>query len=190
MTNPVPVSPGRYTKRPVTIEAMQWDGTAKGANPIIDWVLGLGGTCNYVCDNPEVPCNPVDGHHLVIQTLEGPMTAAPGSWIIRGIQGEFYPCKPDIFAGSYDEELPDNITVPHVPADMLASIEKHYENIRLVQRQLSVEKLQPPSWWTSEGQEPPVFAISSEVEVYGDRRDMAKRRTEPHILIQNGEEVG
>jgi len=37
-----------------------------------------------------------------IDTLEGTMTAAPGDWIIRGIKGELYPCKPDIFAATYD----------------------------------------------------------------------------------------
>ncbi|CAK7024401.1 hypothetical protein [Phascolarctobacterium sp.] len=47
---------------------------------------------------------------LIIQTLEGPMKAAPGDWIITGIRGEKYPCKPDIFDRTYepaqeDEEL-------------------------------------------------------------------------------------
>lgn len=39
---------------------------------------------------------------LVIRTLEGEMRADPGDWIIRGVQGEFYPCKPDIFAETYE----------------------------------------------------------------------------------------
>ena len=47
---------------------------------------------------------------LIIQTLEGPMKAAPGDWIITGIRGEKYPCKPDVFDRTYepaqeDEEL-------------------------------------------------------------------------------------
>lgn len=38
----------------------------------------------------------------LIQTLEGTMQANPGDWIIRGIKGEFYPCKPEIFAATYE----------------------------------------------------------------------------------------
>ena len=39
---------------------------------------------------------------MTIKTLEGTMTAQPGDWIIRGVKGELYPCKPDIFAATYD----------------------------------------------------------------------------------------
>jgi hypothetical protein len=39
---------------------------------------------------------------LIVATLEGPLRAAPGDWIIKGVKGEFYPCKPDIFAATYD----------------------------------------------------------------------------------------
>lgn len=42
------------------------------------------------------------GNQLVIPTLEGSMCADVGDWIIRGIKGEFYPCKPDIFAATYE----------------------------------------------------------------------------------------
>ena len=41
--------------------------------------------------------------NMVIDTLEGPLTAQPGDWIITGIQGEQYPCKPDIFEATYEE---------------------------------------------------------------------------------------
>ena len=49
------------------------------------------------------------GSTLVIPTLEGDMTASPGDWIIKGIEGELYPCKPDIFAATYEPvvESPD-----------------------------------------------------------------------------------
>jgi len=40
---------------------------------------------------------------MLIQTLEGTMEARPGDWIIRGVKGELYPCKPDIFAATYEE---------------------------------------------------------------------------------------
>lgn len=42
------------------------------------------------------------GSHLLIKTLEGTMRADPGDWIIKGLGGEFYPCKPDIFEKTYD----------------------------------------------------------------------------------------
>lgn len=42
------------------------------------------------------------GGELVIATLEGPLRAANGDWIIKGVKGEFYPCKPDIFAATYE----------------------------------------------------------------------------------------
>ena len=41
-------------------------------------------------------------HELIIQTLEGPLRAAPGDWIITGIRGEQYPCKPDVFEKTYE----------------------------------------------------------------------------------------
>lgn len=94
----------RYCKKPVEIDAVQWDGTADGATPIIDWILGNGSTANYVCSNPD-RCSETDGdtpHWISIRTLEGDMTASVGDWIIRGVQGEFYPCKPDIFAATYE----------------------------------------------------------------------------------------
>ena len=96
----------KYRKKPVVIEAMQWDGTAEGATPIIEWVLSNGGTANYVCSDP-VLCSENDGdcpHSIVIETLEGPMRAGLRWWVIRGVVGEFYPCDPDVFEMSYDAE--------------------------------------------------------------------------------------
>ena len=54
---------------------------------------------------PEgVICHPVHGvSQPIIRTLEGPHTVSPGDWIITGIKGERYPCKPDIFEATYDE---------------------------------------------------------------------------------------
>lgn len=92
----------RYRKKPVEIEAMQWNGTAAGATPIINWVLSQGGTARYDDASSE------HGEHIAIDTLEGTMRAVVGDFIIRGVQGEFYPCKPDIFEQTYDaiEESP------------------------------------------------------------------------------------
>lgn len=93
----------KYRKKPVVIEAMQWD-TQTDASVVIDWILSRGGTARYACDNPD-DCDQdrTKGvHHLRINTLEGTIDASRNDWIIRGVQGEFYPCKPDIFAATYE----------------------------------------------------------------------------------------
>lgn len=87
-----------YRKKPVVIEAVQWDGTASAASSIIDWVLAGGGTARFVDYDPDPEANP----YLDVETLEGTMRASVGDYVIRGVQGEFYPCKPDIFATTYD----------------------------------------------------------------------------------------
>ena len=77
----------KYRKKPVVIEALQWDGT--NWDEIGDW-MGLHATAQMDDD-------------FVIPTLEGDMRASVGDWIIKGVKGEFYPCKPDVFAATYEE---------------------------------------------------------------------------------------
>lgn len=94
----------KFRKKPVEIEAVQWDGTGEGATPIIGWILGSDATATYRCSDPD-RCAQNDGdtpHDIQIHTLEGDMTASVADWIIKGVQGEFYPCKPDIFAATYE----------------------------------------------------------------------------------------
>ena len=82
----------KYTKKPVTIEALQWTG--ENVSEIFEFC-----SMSY-----RSVINPETGEMgMIIQTLEGPMTASIGDYIIKGIKGEFYPCKPDIFALTYDE---------------------------------------------------------------------------------------
>ena len=76
----------KYRKKPVVIEAEQF-------NP--DKARWPGGVVQCEID----PDKPKDYR---IQTLEGPFVVTPGDWIITGIKGETYPCKPDIFAATYD----------------------------------------------------------------------------------------
>lgn len=91
----------KYRKRPVEVEAMCWDGTADGATPIIQWIHDGGGSCSYDCATE--PCSGDEGgHNITISTLEGYMTATAGDYVICGVQGEFYPCKPDIFDATYE----------------------------------------------------------------------------------------
>jgi hypothetical protein len=86
----------KFRKKPVEVDAMRWNGTPHAATPIIDWILNNGGTARW--HEHE------DGRstHIAIDTLEGVMSADIGDWIIRGVKGEFYPCKPDIFEATYD----------------------------------------------------------------------------------------
>jgi hypothetical protein len=91
----------RFRKKPIVIDAWQFTDAAS-AQRIMDVARDAGVTIAFVAGNPA---NPIPAH-MVIPTLEGPMTALPGDWIIRGVAGEFYPCKPDIFTASY-EEVPE-----------------------------------------------------------------------------------
>ena len=76
----------KATKKQITIEAIQYDG--KNAQEIADFI----GFDNFVWN----------GDRISINTLEGTMTANNGDYIIKGVQGEFYPCKEDIFNETYD----------------------------------------------------------------------------------------
>jgi hypothetical protein len=78
----------RFRKRPVEVEAVQWTGD--NADEIE----------RFAGDAYETWLPSVD--KVAICTLEGEMTASVGDWIIRGVQGEFYPCKPDIFEATYE----------------------------------------------------------------------------------------
>lgn len=100
--------PKQYRKKPVTIEAMQWDGTAAGATPIINWILKTGTRSARFDDNEKHIPGPGRGittirERIDVDTLEGTVSALPGDWIIRGVSNEHYPCKPDIFAQTYEE---------------------------------------------------------------------------------------
>lgn len=83
----------KYRKKPVVIEAVQFDGTHEGGSAIIGWMKTYGTVGGAIGEAI-----------LSIATLEGTMTASPGDWIIKGVQGEFYPCKPKIFEATYEPE--------------------------------------------------------------------------------------
>ncbi len=77
----------KFRKRPIVIEAIQFNGNFDEIESFV------GGDAEFR-----------DGQ-LLVATLEGPLRAAPGDWIIKGIKGEFYPCKPDIFAETYEPDV-------------------------------------------------------------------------------------
>ncbi|WP_343466493.1 hypothetical protein AAI421_18325 [Rhodococcus aetherivorans] len=104
-------APKRYRKKPVEIEAMRFIGDAVETFAVYQWIESHIGSVHPPCDDlerdpePGVTIDPADGA-LVIRTLEGDMKAEYGDYVIRGLAGEFYPCKPDIFAATYDEVRP------------------------------------------------------------------------------------
>ena len=79
-----------YRKKPVVINALHLN-SADALRAGVDW---CGGTLLLGDDSP---------HSIIIETLEGNMTADKGDWLIQGVQGEFYPCKPDIFSVKYED---------------------------------------------------------------------------------------
>ena len=86
--------PKRYRKKPVEIEAMQGRAYTDFAR-IVTWINENGGDAVA----KQVDPGPA---YMEITTLEGVMRADVGDWVIKGIQGEFYPCKPDIFEATYE----------------------------------------------------------------------------------------
>ena len=98
----------KFRKKPVEVEAIHytpeiarrgWGYAISDAHPWLDEAY-----------ENEILSNVTDGRgvdgwinlRIVIKTLEGELTVSPGDWIIRGVKGELYPCKPDIFAATYE----------------------------------------------------------------------------------------
>ena len=90
----------RYIKKPVTVEAIQWTGD--NLRDVISFTNGPPyDRSDHAGMSWEDYCELVARDGLKIFTLEGKMNASVGDWIIRGIKGELYPCKPDIFEETY-----------------------------------------------------------------------------------------
>ena len=83
----------KYRKKPVVIEAIEW------ASSNLEEILRFTEEVGEISVRLIVRA---DGPVLEIDTLEGTMTASVGDYIIKGVQGEFYPCKPDIFEATYE----------------------------------------------------------------------------------------
>ncbi len=79
----------KFRKKPIVIDAIKYDGTLESVLP-----LGMPEVCQDFCSDD-----------LLIPTLEGEMRALKGDYIIKGIKGEFYPCKPDIFESTYEQVI-------------------------------------------------------------------------------------
>lgn len=126
------MSAQQFRKKPVVIEAVQFTGGETNGADILRWMsspnpdrtmkrmvagVNLDGTEAMVVrssgpswwahqDEVRVSngerCQMLDREHLTIPTLEGTMRGDLNDWIIKGVQGEFYPCKPDIFVATYE----------------------------------------------------------------------------------------
>ena len=77
----------KYRKKPVVIEAVLWTG--ENVTEIAEFMTSA--SCGFTTEN-----------ELRIHTLEGTLEARVGDYVIKGVKGEFYPCKPDIFAATYE----------------------------------------------------------------------------------------
>ena len=106
----------RFRKKPVVIEAIQWTGD--NVEEVGEFLAGVHWA--------------TAGRNAVIPTREGDMAASPNDWIIKGIAGEFYPCKPDIFAATYE------------PEDARQSFPGHADTIAKI-TQIINERLRPDS---------------------------------------------
>ncbi|MDR3081611.1 MAG: hypothetical protein LBV60_11920 [Streptomyces sp.] len=106
----------RYRKKPVEVEAVQWhqngdhpdDECAHSHDHVEESCEGKivryfrRPEPEYSGQLPHELCSHIWHDHGWIDTLEGGHTVCPGDWIIKGVQGEFYPCKPDVFAATYE----------------------------------------------------------------------------------------
>jgi hypothetical protein len=122
---------GKFRKKPVVIDAVRWEGATIGmtngrapspptcsnaASPELEYELPEWLPSALDVTDIKYPGSPEPGHvwrdgdSLFIGTLEGVHEARPGDWVIRGIKGELYPCKPDIFAATY--ETADHLPTP------------------------------------------------------------------------------
>lgn len=94
----------QYRKKPVVIDAIIWDGSMQSTKRVLNFVG------QKVVINCSAASDAFSEYHtkclregLMIKTLEGQHIASIGDYIIKGVKGEFYPCKPDIFNKTYEE---------------------------------------------------------------------------------------
>ena len=109
----------KYRKKPVVVEAFQFY-----VDPMPDWFmdkLSSNGVTIHRCDHSKYG---IEDAYCEINTLEGIMTGKGGDYIIKGVQGELYPCKPDIFETTYELHKPMNTIVVEAVKKELENEEK------------------------------------------------------------------
>ncbi|MCP1147935.1 MULTISPECIES: hypothetical protein [Bacillus] len=83
----------KYRKKPVVVEAIQYDGSQDSYDKLREFCGEIVGNWLDSFTNISV---------IYIQTLEGNLIVSPNDYVIKGVKGEFYPCKPDIFQQTYE----------------------------------------------------------------------------------------
>jgi len=83
-----------YRKKPIAVETLEWTGEDDCWGELLCWIEATDTKRSFIHSKNK---------NLIIGTLEGDMTASVGDIIIKGVDNEFYPCKPDIFAKTYEE---------------------------------------------------------------------------------------
>jgi hypothetical protein len=106
----------KFVKKPVEIEAMQFDGSKESSDQILEWINGNGGKAREYFSSDE------SKRGILIDTLEGGMTGSLGDWIIQGVEGEFYPCKPAIFEKTYNPSKEKNFLPLRIGENVLGKI--------------------------------------------------------------------
>src|SRR5437868_14059112 len=96
----------KFRKKPVIIEAEQFvTNNAAGdahMHALVEWMNQCGHPDSFPRLTDAAPVARHDGTSIYVNTVEGEMRASVGDWIIKGVKGEFYPCKPDIFEATYE----------------------------------------------------------------------------------------
>ena len=99
----------KYVKKPVVINAIKWDGSRKSTKEVLEFMGQTVDTRLQIsCDKFDDYVSLVNKDGLTIHTLEdgtdglAKHVASIGDYIIKGVKGEFYPCKPDIFEATYE----------------------------------------------------------------------------------------
>jgi hypothetical protein len=94
-------APATFQKRPARVQALQLTDLPS-FQAAFTWVTSNGGSASYAFSNQDAGATRAGEAQFYVDTLEGRMQADRGDWLIQGVQGEFYPVKPDIFIATYD----------------------------------------------------------------------------------------
>lgn len=95
--------PKKYRKKAVVIEAFRWDGTGKSVWEIVEWANGFdpdGG--DFTVQGKTQDGKGREVIKFTVNTLEGEMKIGQGDYVIRGVEGEYYPCKSSVFDKTYE----------------------------------------------------------------------------------------
>ena len=126
----------RYIKKQVVVEAIQWDGTLEKALEISQ-IDGLNSIIEYystktviIGESTSSSANTYEEiKSFKIKTLEGDMNISKGDYIIKGIKGEFYPCKEDIFKKTY-EDFTEYVSTNELLTDLDNTLESIENNLK------------------------------------------------------------